>query len=404
MKPRSLIRVAELWLFVGCVAMVGAPAIGFGQTLDELLAGLDDDDPEVRETSSAALLMRLCDDATIYPHVRDTANMGPSLEAKVRAQNIIADWIAKNPLVGELEMAAGLKVSEILVDEFGTTAEVLMFGCDLARAESPGQQALLDKWSGLRGSVNRADIPGAIDKANQLQMCLENLSDAEIAGLGFEHLNPDGEGFLDSDRDFLLAKIQAAQQILVQLGLQLYSAINPGDTVLAALQPVTSSGAVQLGQTLALTLTNVVQPGQIETLWPADATRLFAPRPGFETVGPAFFLQAAGGLSLAGPIGVTIDFGGPLALGEVQDAADLRIVRFDGRHATYLPTAALDAGAGTITAFYNASPTGNALGEFYLVNTPEPSAAALMFCGAAAMSLARVRRRFAKRRARDATL
>lgn len=367
------------------VAVLGLLFLGdraTAQTLEEILTALDNDDVAVREQASQDLLQRLCEHPDVFPDVRTAINAaGTPPEARARAQQAVAEWIHKLPIVQQLDGLIKVDWRPPIV-EIGADFPVVEFGCDYTvNVNDERVAALLEKWDAVRSAISRGDPAGAIDKANMMQMCLESLTAQQALDLGFVH--PDGTGVADSDRDFLLAKLQQAQQALVQFGIQFQALVHGTGALDPHSQEVLFDGPVDLGKTILLSLEGVQQPGSLSLFLPAAAQSLVHLPPGFVLAAPIASLMADERLVLSGSVQIGYEFAGQ-TLSElgVDNPSKLRIARFHDQQFELLPTEQIDLNAGRIFASYLTGADGtNPLGEFYLLRVPEPSTLALVGWG-----------------------
>jgi hypothetical protein len=142
--------------------------------------------------------------------------------------------------------------------------------------------------------------------------------------------------------------------------------------------PVQQQGAIDVGRTLQLALSNApVTPGGLDILLTSPGLALSAPPHHFAFASEIFDLRATGGLDVTGS---TVSLGIELAPG--TNLSGLEMARLANGSLQVLDNSVIDPTTNTITASYqadSASSGADQFGEFVAVlPTPEPSTAVIL--------------------------
>jgi hypothetical protein len=145
--------------------------------------------------------------------------------------------------------------------------------------------------------------------------------------------------------------------------------------------PVQGQGAIDVGRTLQLALSNApVMPGGLDVLLTPYDLALSVPPPGFAFVGEVFDLRATDGLDITGS---TVALG--IELDPSTNLSGLRMARLANGRMQLLDDFVIDPSTFTVTGFYqpeSASSGEDQFGEFAVVRAvPEPAGIVMMGFG-----------------------
>jgi hypothetical protein len=217
---------------------------------------------------------------------------------------------------------------------------------------------------------------------------LQALRDAVAAlprgAFEFNFITPNGVRGIRYYAPQILAKIDAAQGMLIQFKIDLFNGGALDDSALPQPMPVKNAGVLPLGQSTQIALSAVVTPGSLLFLsTDDDGAPALAPQ-GYAFVSPVSILQSGDGLEVSGPINIDIEYGSASLLGIPSDVLrDLRIVRIANGQDFLLPTSF--ATPDFLTGHYTPDSLGIAadqFGEFGVVApVPEPSTTTVILFG-----------------------
>jgi hypothetical protein len=299
----------------------------------------------------------------------------PTLEQRVRLEAVLQTWASTFPAVGN---AIGQTGFQTLPRSIGNDWYFRIGGFyGGANNGDPIAVGYYQRYEAARNALTTADTATALAR-------LQDLRNYVLDPANFDRL------YLHSDADLknkvTREQVAAAFDQAINTTQQAIRNINTGsNNVMPPPRqpaPVQQQGAIDLGRTLQLALSNApVTPGGLDVLLTMPSLALSAPPRGYGFASEIFDLRATGGLDVTGS---TVSLGIELAPG--TNLSGLELARLANGRMQILDNSVIDPSTYTVTASHqpeSASSGQDQFGEFVAVRpTPEPATVVMLVIAA----------------------
>ncbi len=285
-----------------------------GKTVEQLLQLMDDNSFSVRQDATAELEKRLPKLTKDDLAKCVAAYFDASLEVQHRLDRLLKEYLVDLGNSPKATAAMGLmEVRFTKYDErkdlnakikFGDFAGEVPVNVHGKEAEWKVYLELKARWAAYRNYIRIGDTDGATARLDEMKTFIKGLDKFQFSYLNLT--NSDGKPVTKDDvlEAIAAAKLltkQAKQEIQKKMGM----VPDPRRMI-----PVAGAGPLNMGQTVALNIGNVLEPGNLDVSW-SDMQLDYGPAPvGHTVVGPLYDMQADSNLLIAGTVSISIQYGG----------------------------------------------------------------------------------------------
>jgi hypothetical protein len=378
------------------VVFVLPPRSGWADdTVEQLIAKMDDADFDVREAATAELVKRVRAGQLTPPGVaaiRDAGtNPNSSPELQIRTSFVFGEFVTQQPSFQKIKTGIGAAITEIDLSLNPFDPSLLVqrteFSFNSAKGsdlDKPGEgkgEKIVDLSEKAGRALLRGDAAGAAQSLAGLKDFIASLTDFDVLLMSLKTENDD-----TLTKDAVLALITDAIGQLPALKTEIENGAGPTPGTHNDV-PVDAPGDQGTGRSFRLNIEELEIGGELDIYIQPQGQETILPPPGFLGVGHAFHLSTEGILRIGGTVAIGFEFGDvQLFGGPILDPDQLRIFRYAGGAPEFLTRLSLLDGS-LVGSYETGAGDLNQFGTFLLVApVPEP-ASGLLLLGCVAVLL-----------------